>query len=274
MSSAEGFAALPGDERAHRSHTESTRAMRPDCVTRCCTASRPVVPGSRLLGRARTVRFAPSLADDALDPYRDAIEVIDGIRAGQVVVIATDRSNDSAFWGELFSAAALGAGAAGVITDGNLRDTERIAAMGFPAFRAPGAPSTSARDCGSSTSTSRWCSSGVEIRPGDLVMADDDGVVVIPRRHEDCGARTGPGAGGTGIDRSRRASERRIPSRRVGPPSRALRPDTLTDGDDMTFPVIDAHQHVWDPARAEYDWSGRAVADRPCDDVRAARART
>ena len=185
MSSAEGFATLPGDERltaAILSDSCDAAGLRHQVLHRRLA---PVVPGSRLLGRARTVRFAPSLADDALDPYRDAIEVIDGIRAGQVVVIATDGSNDSAFWGELFSAAALGAGAAGVITDGNLRDTERIAAMGFPAFSRSRRPIDFRARLRIVDIDQPVVLERVEIRPGDLVMADDDGVVVIPRDHED-----------------------------------------------------------------------------------------
>jgi 4-hydroxy-4-methyl-2-oxoglutarate aldolase len=185
MSSDEGFVALPGDERlttAILSDSCDAAGLRHQ-VLRDRLA--PLVPGSRALGRARTVRFAPSLADYALDPYRDAIEVIDGIRAGQLVVIATAESNDSAFWGELFSAAALGSGATGVITDGNLRDTERIAAMGFPAFSRSRRPIDFRARLRIVDIDEPVEIGGVEIRPGDLVMADDDGVVVIPRAEEE-----------------------------------------------------------------------------------------
>jgi 4-hydroxy-4-methyl-2-oxoglutarate aldolase len=137
------------------------------------------------MGRARTVRFAPSLADDPADPYRNAIDVIDGIRAGQMVVISTDESNDSAFWGELFSAAALGAGASGVITDGNLRDTHRIAALGFPAFARSRRPIDFRARMRIVDVDEPVVLGGVEIRAGDLVMADDDGAVVVPRARED-----------------------------------------------------------------------------------------
>jgi regulator of RNase E activity RraA len=136
------------------------------------------------MGRARTVRFAPSLADDSADPYRDAIDVIDGIRAGQMVVISTDESNDSAFWGELFSAAALGAGASGVITDGNLRDTDRIAALGFPAFSRSRRPIDFRARMRIVDVDVPVVLGGVEILAGDLVMADDDGAVVVPRARE------------------------------------------------------------------------------------------
>ncbi|MGL4254891.1 MAG: RraA family protein, partial [Microbacterium sp.] len=145
----------------------------------------PIVPGTRAIGRARTVRFAPSLTDSPDDPYADAIAMIDGIRAGQFVVIATDASNDSAFWGELFSAAAIGSGAAGVVTDGNLRDTDRIAALGFPAFSKSRRPIDFRARLRIVDVDEPVVLSGVRIETGDLVIADDDGVVVVPRRHED-----------------------------------------------------------------------------------------
>ena len=185
MSSDEGFTPRPGDERlttAILSDSCDAAGLRHQVLQQRLA---PIVPGSRAMGRARTVRFAPSLADDSVDPYRDAIDVIDGIRAGQMVVISTDESNDSAFWGELFSAAALGAGASGVITDGNLRDTDRIAALGFPAFSRSRRPIDFRARMRIVDMDVPVVLGGVEIRAGDLVMADDDGAVVVPRARED-----------------------------------------------------------------------------------------
>lgn len=181
----EGFEPQPGDER-----------LTTPIVSDSCDAAglrdqvlherlAPIVPGTRAIGRARTVRFAPSLVDSPDDPYADAIAMIDGIRAGQFVVIATDASNDSAFWGELFSAAAIGSGAAGVVTDGNLRDTDRIAALGFPAFSRSRRPIDFRARLRIVDVDEPVVLSGVRIETGDLVIADDDGVVVVPRRHED-----------------------------------------------------------------------------------------
>jgi len=186
MSSAEaGFTPQPGDERlssAILSDSCDAAGLR-DQVLRERLA--PLVPGTRAIGRARTLRFAPAFEADDLDPYRDAIDAIDGMRAGQFMVIATDANNDSAFWGELFSAAALGAGAAGVLTDGNLRDTDRVADLGFPAFSRSRRPIDfrgRMRIVGHDVPV---VVGGVRIDPGDLVMADDDGVVVVPQTHED-----------------------------------------------------------------------------------------
>lgn len=144
----------------------------------------PVVPGARSLGRAATARFVPSEADHPDDPYGAAIDFISGLQPGELVVLATDRSNASAFWGELFSAAAIGAGAVGIITDGNLRDTPKIAGLGFPAFSRSRRPIDYRRRMAITDAREPVTIGGVRIASGDLVLADDDGVVVVPRARE------------------------------------------------------------------------------------------
>lgn len=180
----ETFVALAGDERltaAILSDSCDAAGLRHQVLAERLA---PVVPGSRALGRARTVRFEPSSDDDPDDPYGDAIALIDGLRPGDLVVIATGRSNDSAFWGELFSAAAVGAGVAGVVTDGNLRDVARIAALGFAAFGRSHRPMDFRRRMKISGVDEPVEVGDVRIEAGDLVLADDDGVVVVPCEHE------------------------------------------------------------------------------------------
>lgn len=82
----------------------------------------PVQPGLRAIGRAQTVSFDPDPIDRP-DPYRAAIDVIDSLLPGSVLVIETGGDQRSAYWGELFTAAAIGRGAAGIVTDGPTRDT-------------------------------------------------------------------------------------------------------------------------------------------------------
>ena len=178
------FATVPGDERlttAILSDSLDASGLR-DQVLQFRLA--PLVAGSRILGRAWTVGFEPSTDDNPTDPYGPAIDYISGIRAGEIAVIATDESNESAFWGELFSAAALGAGALGVITDGNLRDTDKIVGLGFPAFSLSRRPIDYRMRMKVVGVGEPVRIGGVSIDSGDLVMADDDGVVVIPRSAE------------------------------------------------------------------------------------------
>jgi 4-hydroxy-4-methyl-2-oxoglutarate aldolase len=178
------FDALPGDDRlttAILSDSLDAAGLR-DQVLQFRLA--PLVAGSRIFGRAWTVEFEPSTEDNPSDPYGPATDYISRIGPGEIAVIATDESNESAFWGELFSAAALGAGAIGVITDGNLRDTDKIAGLGFPAFslsRRPIDYRMRMRVVGVGEAVRVG---GVSIDSGDLLMADDDGIVVIPQSAE------------------------------------------------------------------------------------------
>lgn len=144
----------------------------------------PIVPGSRAFGRAMTVQFAPALVADETDPYRAAIDFIQSIEAGAVIVVATDNNNDTAYWGELFSAAAIGVGAVGVVTDGNVRDSAKIARLGFPTFSRSRRPIDFRARLQIVATAQPVMVSGVRIDQGDLIIADDDGVVVVPQPRE------------------------------------------------------------------------------------------
>lgn len=144
----------------------------------------PVAPGSRAYGRASTARFETSTVDAPGDPYGAAIAFVDGLAAGWVAVVSTGADPPSACWGELFSAAAMGRGAVGVVTDGDLRDSARIAAMGFPAFGGSRRPVDYRMRMALVETGGTVKLEGVPVSHGDLILADDDGVVVVPREHE------------------------------------------------------------------------------------------
>jgi regulator of RNase E activity RraA len=139
----------------------------------------PLVKGSRLFGRASTVQFVPTNVDSDR-PYDDAISYIDALNTGDVAVLATGGNLSSAYWGELFSAAAIGRGAVGVVTDGNIRDVAKIEALGFAAFSAGRRPVDFRARMKIESSHCQIVLGGVAVNQGDLVLADDDGIVVIP----------------------------------------------------------------------------------------------
>lgn len=145
----------------------------------------PLSQGSRLSGFARTCTFIPDDNPDPDNPYDDAIDFIDGSEPGDVICIATASSNASAFWGELFSAAAKGQGAVGLVTDGNVRDVEKIRAVDFPVFARSTRPIDLRGRMKLDTSHEPVHIGEVRIAPGDLIVADEDGVVVVPRDHLD-----------------------------------------------------------------------------------------
>lgn len=137
---------------------------------------------TRIIGTAATIQFAPAGDVDPADPYGDMIDAIDGIAPGQVVVVATGGSEASAYWGELFSAAATGRRAAGVVTDGYLRDLDRIRALDFPAFAAGTRPVDFRGRMRVVERAGRIEVGGVVLDAGDTIVADSDGVVAVPAR--------------------------------------------------------------------------------------------
>jgi 4-hydroxy-4-methyl-2-oxoglutarate aldolase len=142
-----------------------------------------LAPGARVIGRAATVQFAP-VEHASEEPYDAAISFIDKLETGSIAVIASGGSTRTAFWGELFSAAAIGRGAAGVVCDGYVRDSPKVRALGFPVF-ALGTRPIDFRARMEITGSDRPVVCGhVRVNPGDLVLADDDGVVVVPAAAE------------------------------------------------------------------------------------------
>jgi 4-hydroxy-4-methyl-2-oxoglutarate aldolase len=102
-----------------------------------------------------------------------------------VVVATTHNSTRAAFWGELFSTAALARGARGLILDGLVRDRRKMDEMGFPAFATGSRPVDSmGRLTVYAYGVPIRCGV-VVVRPGDLVFAEPDGVVVVPAEVEE-----------------------------------------------------------------------------------------
>ncbi len=133
--------------------------------------------GPVLVGRARPVHSGVvTVPSDP--PYGAEIAFVDSLRPDDVVVGKVDAP--TAFWGELFSTAARARGAAGIVIDGWIRDQSRILAMGFPAFVRGGHPT----DCHGRLSIDAVDLpvevGGVLVHPGDVVVADRDGIVIVP----------------------------------------------------------------------------------------------
>jgi regulator of RNase E activity RraA len=114
------------------------------------------------------------------DPYSLEIEAIDSILPGEVVVVSTSESIRNAPWGELMSTAARTRGARGAIVDGLIRDVKTIEMLGFQIF-ASGIKPVDSRGRGQVVdyNVPIECG-GVLVHPGDLIVADYDGVVAIP----------------------------------------------------------------------------------------------
>jgi len=131
-------------------------------------------------GRAKTI-LAVDVYQLSDDPYKMEIESVDSVRPDEVIVACTNNSIRTGFWGELLSTAAQVRGARGIIVDGLVRDVKKIVALGFPVFAAGIKPVDSK---GRSIVLNYDCPiecGGVTINPGDIIMADYDGVAVVPK---------------------------------------------------------------------------------------------
>jgi regulator of RNase E activity RraA len=113
-------------------------------------------------------------------PYESEIRAVQRLQPGWVSVYGVAPETRAAVWGELFSYAALARGAVGAVIDGYVRDTRQLRAMGYPVFSRGASPlDTRARahvaDAGVPVAVG-----GVLVHPGDFIVADSDGVVVVP----------------------------------------------------------------------------------------------
>jgi 4-hydroxy-4-methyl-2-oxoglutarate aldolase len=140
---------------------------------------RPVSEDLVFAGWARTISCV-DLHYTPDDPYALEIEALDSVLPGEVVVVGTGESKRNAPWGELLSTAAMARGARGAVVDGLIRDVKKIIALGFPVFAA-GMKPVDSRGRGVVMDYNVPVECGrVTVTPGDLIVADFDGVVAIP----------------------------------------------------------------------------------------------
>lgn len=139
----------------------------------------PLAPGSRLVGFAVPVRVAPvARIPDA--PYAREMEAIEGLRPGDVPVYAVAAGVRAALFGELFALAARALGARGAVVDGNVRDVRQLVEEGFPVFARGRSTLDTLGRAEVDAIGEPVVVGGVEVRRGDLVVADDDGVAIVP----------------------------------------------------------------------------------------------
>jgi len=143
-------------------------------------AIRPLWPEARLAGIAVPVVIVADTSEPEL-PYDGELTALDGLRPGDVPMFVVEPGVRCASWGELFSCAAIGRGAAGLVVDGLVRDAAQIVALGFPTFARGLSPlDTFARAIVTGIDVEARVG-GVDVTPGDLVVGDIDGIVVVPR---------------------------------------------------------------------------------------------
>jgi 5-oxopent-3-ene-1,2,5-tricarboxylate decarboxylase/2-hydroxyhepta-2,4-diene-1,7-dioate isomerase len=144
---------------------------------------RPTRPGTRLLGYAYTLRYVP-LREDVRDA--DAAELnaqkraVESIGPDEVLVIDARREPHAGTIGDILAARALARGATGIVTDGGLRDVAAVARLEIPTYYQAAHPAVLGRLHLPLESNVPIGCGGALVMPGDLIVGDDDGVVVVP----------------------------------------------------------------------------------------------
>lgn len=147
------------------------------------TGLRPTHPELRLIGRARTLRYV-ALREDvktlAINGRTAQKQVVETVQPGDVVVMEARGVPDAGTIGDIFAMRVKALGGAGVITDGALRDTPAIADIELPVYHQSSHAATYGRHhMPYSVDDSITCA-GVFVQPGDILVGDAEGVVVIP----------------------------------------------------------------------------------------------
>lgn len=144
---------------------------------------RPLRDDMVVVGRAMPVLHA-DIEKEGKDPFGRMLHALDDLQPGEVY-LAAGASQDYALWGELMSTRAIHLGAAGAVMSGVSRDTPGILALNFPTF-STGRYAQDQRGRGTVVDFRVPVTMGqVRVTPGDIVLGDVDGVIVIPQAVEE-----------------------------------------------------------------------------------------
>ncbi|GAA1972496.1 fumarylacetoacetate hydrolase family protein [Microbacterium pumilum] len=144
---------------------------------------RPLHPDSKLVGTAKTLRFVPNREDLFASHgggYNAQKRAFDGVAEGEVIVIEARGESGSGTLGDILAIRAHARGAAGIVTDGGVRDAAAVAAVGIPVWSNGAHPAVLGRKhVPWEYDTTIGCG-GTTVQPGDVIVGDADGVIVIP----------------------------------------------------------------------------------------------
>ncbi|MEV4227025.1 fumarylacetoacetate hydrolase family protein [Streptomyces bobili] len=144
---------------------------------------RPTLPDRTMVGVAHTLRYLP-LREDLFTKYGNGMNAqkraIEELRPGHVLVMDARRDTSAGTLGDILALRAQTRGAAGVVTDGGLRDSAAVTELGLPVYHGGEHPSVLGRRHVPWDSGVPIACGGALVQPGDLIVGDADGVVVVP----------------------------------------------------------------------------------------------
>jgi len=142
-----------------------------------------LMAGTNLVGRAVTALAKPARPEQATAALalKHSVEIIDDAKPGEVGVIVMEGTLDIAAMGNLMATAAVERGMAGMVLDGAIRDMWDIRRMGLTVYARSKSPRTAVGHYATVAKNVAVECAGVTVRQGDIIVADEDGVVVVPQ---------------------------------------------------------------------------------------------
>ncbi len=141
------------------------------------------IPGSKIVGTAKTLRFVPFREDLFASHgggYNAQKRAFDAVEEGEIIVIEARGDATTGTLGDILALRARARGAAAVVTDGGVRDFDAVAEIGLPVFSQGAHPSVLGRKHVPWDVDVTISCGGATVQPGDIIVGDGDGVIVIP----------------------------------------------------------------------------------------------
>jgi len=144
-----------------------------------CFGISPLQNGQRMIGRAYTIQYVP-----AGSPPGTVGDYIDDVEQGQVIVLDNQGRRDCTVWGDILTAVAHNRGVGGTVIHGVCRDVYRALDVHYPIFSSGRFMRTGKDRVEVSGMNVPVALGDMRVQPGDLIIGDDDGVLVVQQEHE------------------------------------------------------------------------------------------